>query len=117
MRLYEDKMSPCVHADNQLRTRTLRAALAQARKVVQLCDANPTDAFALDYDERNPFVVCNKTYVPIYRGTALLSCSYCKAPYSALPEHKGALCPTCGLGEIGGDSIGMYEIDAEGKPL
>jgi len=89
----------------------------QARKVVQLCDASPSEAFSLDYDERNPFVVCNKTLTPVYRGTALLSCSYCKAPYYASPEHKGALCSTCGLGEIGGESVGMYEVDAEGKPL
>jgi len=87
----------------------------EARKVVQLCDANPTDAFTLDYDERNPFVLCNISFVPIYRGSALLSCSYCKAPF--LPEHKGKVSTTCGMGEVGGESIGIPDIDADGKPL
>jgi len=87
----------------------------QARKVIQFCEANPSNAFELAYDERNPFVVCNTTFVPIYRGTTFLSCSYCKAPY--LPEHKGIVCDTCGLGEVGGEAIGFAEIDADGKPL
>merc|ERR1712000_15873 len=30
----------------------------QARKVVQFADKTPSDAVKLDYDERNPFVVC-----------------------------------------------------------
>ena len=51
----------------------------QARKVMQLCDQSPTNAFEVNYDERNPFVVCGESMVPIYRGSAVLQCSYCKA--------------------------------------
>lgn len=79
----------------------------QARKVIQLCDANPTDAFELQYDERNPFVICNSTFLPIYRGSPVINCSYCKAPYK--PEFKGKRCDTCQLGEIGGDAAGLEE--------
>ena len=79
----------------------------QARKVIQLCDANPTDAFELKYDERNPFVVCNGSFEPIYRGSAVVNCTYCKAPYT--PAYKGKLCETCMLGEIGGDAPGLEE--------
>jgi len=79
----------------------------QARKVIQLCDANPGDAVPLSYDERNPFVVCGASFVPIYRGSALVRCSYCKAAY--LPEHKGKPCGTCGLGEIGLEAAGIDE--------
>jgi len=77
----------------------------QARKVMQLCDQSPTNAFEVNYDERNPFVVCGESMVPIYRGSAVLQCSYCKAAY--LPEHKGKLCNVCKLGSVGGDAGGF----------
>ena len=37
---------------------------------MQLCDQSPTNAFEVNYDERNPFVVCGESMVPIYRGSA-----------------------------------------------
>jgi len=78
----------------------------QARKVIQLCDANPGDAVKLDYDERNPFVTCAISFKPIYRGSPMARCSYCKS--ACLPEHKGKLGP-CGMGEIGGEAPGLEE--------
>ena len=78
----------------------------QARKVIQLCDANPGDAVPLAYDERNPFVVCAASYVPIYRGSALVRCPFSKAAY--LPEHKGKL-GLCGLAEVGLEAPGLDE--------
>jgi len=78
----------------------------QARKVIQLCDANPTDAFKLDYDERNPFVICPISFVPIYRGAQMERCSFCKS--ACMPEHKGKVGP-CGLGEVGGEAPGLEE--------
>jgi len=77
-----------------------------ARKVVQHGDANPTEAFEYRYDERNPFVVCAISFVPIYRGSPLLKCTYCKANY--LPEHQGAPC-ILGIGEVGGTAPGLDE--------
>jgi len=79
----------------------------QARKVIQICEATPTDAFEYRYDERNPFVVCNVSMVPIYRGSALIRCTYCKAAF--LPEYAGKLCTICSMGEIGGDAPGLEE--------
>ena len=79
----------------------------QARKVIQLAEATPTDAFTYAYDERNPFVLCNADFTPIYRGSALVRCTYCKAPYG--PAHKGSKCATCALGEVGGDAAGLDE--------
>ncbi|KAL3910996.1 MAG: hypothetical protein SGPRY_008862, partial [Prymnesium sp.] len=64
-------------------------AAYQARKVIQICEATPTDAFEYRYDERNPFVVCNDSMVPIYRGSALVRCTYCKAAF--LPDYKSKL--------------------------
>ena len=80
----------------------------KARKVIQLSEQTPGDAFTFEYDERNPFVLCNATLTPIYRGSALVRCTLCKAAY--LPSHKGTLCSTCGLGEVGGEAAGLDEI-------
>jgi len=77
----------------------------QARKVIQLGEANPTDAFEYRYDERNPFVVCNGSFLPIYRGSALVRSTYSKAAYS--PEFKGKVCAIDGMSEIGGDAPGL----------
>ena len=79
----------------------------QARKVIQLAEANPTDAFEYRYDERNPFVVCNGSMLPIYRGSALVRSTYSKAAYS--PEFKGKLCAIDGMSEIGGEAPGLEE--------
>jgi len=77
----------------------------QARKVLQLCEQNPGDAVPLEYDDRNPFVVCNASFTPIYKGSKLERCSYCGAAYK--PENKGRLCDVCNLGEAGGEATGL----------
>lgn len=51
------------------------AIQTQARKVVKFADGNNDDAVELKYDDRNPFVVCGKSHVPIYKGSDLLKCS------------------------------------------
>jgi coatomer protein complex subunit alpha (xenin) len=79
---------------------------AQARKVIQLAEQNNnSDEIALDYDERNPFVVCAQTLKPIYRGKEQIRCSYCYQPY--LPEWKGSPCDVCLIGTVGGEATGM----------
>ncbi|KAG1700924.1 Coatomer subunit alpha [Nymphon striatum] len=78
---------------------------AQTRKLLQACDKNPTDEQQLKYDEHNPFNLCGKTYVPIYRGKPEEKCPLCQASY--LPEFKGRLCQVCGVSEIGIDCIGL----------
>ena len=55
-----------------------------------MCDATPEDAFALKYDARNPFVLCNATFVPVYKGSMLARCAFCKVRASAAPA---AACP------------------------
>ena len=59
-------------------SRSDRELGTQARKVIQMCDATPEDAFALKYDARNPFVLCNATFVPVYKGSMLARCAFCK---------------------------------------
>ena len=80
----------------------------KARKVVALCEQKGgQDAFEYAYDYPQPFVVCNADIVPIYRGSPVVKCTVCNAPYS--PAHKGKLCSTCGLGEVGGDASGLTD--------
>ena len=66
----------------------------QAKKVVAFCEKNDSDTERMNYDERNPFVVCALSLVPIYRGSPLVACPYCGSSF--LPEHKGKVC-RCGL--------------------
>ncbi|GBP06275.1 Coatomer subunit alpha; Proxenin [Eumeta japonica] len=77
----------------------------QARKILQACEKTPTDEHQLLYDEHNPFNICGITYKPIYRGKPEEKCSLCSASF--FPEHKGKLCPVCGVAEIGKDVIGL----------
>ena len=79
----------------------------QARKVIQLAEQTPGDAFTYDYDERNPFVLCNAELVPIYRGSSFVRSTLCKATYKE--KYKGETCRTCRIGEIGGDAAGLDE--------
>jgi coatomer protein complex subunit alpha (xenin) len=62
------------------------ALATQARKVIAFAEKTPEDESKLNYDERNPFVMCCASYTPIYKGNALTKCPFCGACY--LPEHK-----------------------------
>nr|XP_032523631.1 coatomer subunit alpha [Danaus plexippus plexippus] len=77
----------------------------QARKILQACEKTPTDEHQLSYDEHNPFNICGISYKPIYRGKPEEKCSLCSASF--MPEHKGKLCPVCGVAEIGKDVLGL----------
>mmetsp|Transcript_28239 Transcript_28239/g.86286 ORF Transcript_28239/g.86286 Transcript_28239/m.86286 type:complete len:95 (+) Transcript_28239:3631-3915(+) len=88
---------------------------SQARKVIQNCETDLNDEIQIAYDERNPFVICNKSFGPIYRGSELTHCSYCKAAY--LPQFKGIVCEGCTMGLVGGEGTGPCETDADGKFL
>ncbi|XP_075986901.1 coatomer subunit alpha isoform X2 [Anticarsia gemmatalis] len=77
----------------------------QARKILQACEKTLTDEHQLLYDEHNPFNICGISYKPIYRGKPEEKCPLCGASF--LPEHKGKLCPVCGVAEIGKDVLGL----------
>jgi coatomer subunit alpha len=63
------------------------AIATQARKVVAFAEQNNTNKNEINYDERNPFVLCCSTFTPIYKGSAHVSCPFCAAPY--LPQSAG----------------------------
>ncbi|KAJ9674838.1 hypothetical protein PVL29_024020 [Vitis rotundifolia] len=76
-----------------------------ARQVLQAAERNMTDASPLNYDFRNPFVVCGATYVPIYRGQKDVSCPFCSSRF--VPSQEGQLCTVCDLAVIGSDASGL----------
>nr|CDS32611.1 E3 ubiquitin protein ligase CBL [Hymenolepis microstoma] len=81
------------------------AVAEQTRKILRICDANPTDAFELAYDPRNPFEVCPASYTPIYRGEECVREPLTGAAYK--PEFKGQLCRVTKATEIGLMARGM----------
>ncbi|XP_072959007.1 coatomer subunit alpha-1 [Typha angustifolia] len=76
----------------------------KARQVLQAC-SDKQDANQLNYDYRNPFVVCGATFVPIYRGQKDVSCPYCGSHF--VPAIEGQICAVCELAVVGADASGL----------
>lgn len=76
-----------------------------ARQVLQAAERNMKDSTQINYDFRNPFVVCGATYVPIYRGQKDVSCPYCSSRF--VPSQEGQICSVCDLAVIGADASGL----------
>lgn len=83
----------------------LSPGLGKTRQVLQACEKTPKDDFSLNYDPRNPFVVCGSTFTPIYRGSRDISCPYCGARF--VPETAGSICSICELATVGADASGL----------
>ncbi|ESQ53157.1 hypothetical protein EUTSA_v10024240mg [Eutrema salsugineum] len=84
---------------------TVESQAKTARQVIQAAERNMTDETKLNYDFRNPFVICGATYVPIYRGQKDVSCPYCTARF--VPGQEGNICTVCDLAVIGADASGL----------
>lgn len=80
------------------------AQAKKARQVVQAC-GDRKDGHQLNYDFRNPFVVCGATFVPIYRGQKDVSCPYCGSRF--VPSVEGEMCSICELAVVGADASGL----------
>ncbi|PIA55942.1 hypothetical protein AQUCO_00700334v1 [Aquilegia coerulea] len=76
-----------------------------ARQVLQSAERNMRDETQLNYDFRNPFVVCGATYVPIYQGQKDVACPYCGSRF--VPSQQGQLCTVCDLSVVGSDASGL----------
>ncbi|KAL3530240.1 hypothetical protein ACH5RR_009562 [Cinchona calisaya] len=76
-----------------------------ARQVLQAAERNMRDVSELNYDFRNPFVICGATYVPIYRGQKDVICPYCSTHF--VPSQQGQLCIVCDLAVVGVDASGI----------
>ena len=79
----------------------------QTRKILQVCDENPTDVHQINYNEHNPFNICAASFVPIYKGSECVSSPLSGAKY--LPEFKGEVCRVDSVSQIG-KSVGGLKI-------
>jgi coatomer protein complex subunit alpha (xenin) len=78
---------------------------SMAKRARQVLQAAAADENELNYDFRNPFVVCGATFVPIYRGQKDVSCPYCGARF--VPTVEGQICNICELAVVGADASGL----------
>jgi coatomer protein complex subunit alpha (xenin) len=82
------------------------------QRVLQLCEQSGLkDEITIDYDERNPFVICAASMKPIYRGTPSTSCPYCGSHYHQ--EFNGTVCTVCSIAKVGAPATGLTLI----KPI
>ncbi|KAJ1838911.1 hypothetical protein LPJ57_010995, partial [Coemansia sp. RSA 486] len=80
----------------------------KARKMITICDRQSRDALPINYDARNPFVICAASHTPIHKGEAAVNCSYCQASYK--PEFKDELCRVCSIAQIGAQATGLRSM-------
>lgn len=76
--------------------------IRQANYIIQMSEKTPTNKHDLDYDDRNPFVICGNTLTPIYAGSESIQCSYCRATF--LPKFSGTKCTVCHIATVGGNT-------------
>eukprot|EP00752_Nemacystus_decipiens_P007324 g6553.t1 len=84
----------------------------KATKVLQKSQQMARNEHTLDYDERNPFEVDCQNLKPIYRGSPSCKCPYCGSAYQ--PFAKGSVCVTCGLSQIGVETLGLVTTSSAG---
>ncbi|KAK9066647.1 hypothetical protein SSX86_013970 [Deinandra increscens subsp. villosa] len=83
----------------------------KARSVIQAAERNMRDSTQLNYDFRNPFVICGATYVPIYRGQKDVLCPYCTSHF--VVSQEGQICSVCNLAVVGSDASGLLCSSAQ----
>ena len=116
-------MSCCFNNKNFLTAKSFASRLLElnpkqdvvmmAQKICQYADKNPTNAHKVDYDERNPFVVCVFSMRPIYRGAPQILCPLCGA--AAMPDYDGKLCPICQIAAFGKTNTVGYQCFVSSK--
>ena len=77
----------------------------KARRLLAVCDQNPTDEAKLNYDSRNPFVICAASMTPIYKGSPNEKCGYCSASFQ--PSYAGTTCTVCNIAAVGAAGGGL----------
>ncbi|KAJ1897459.1 hypothetical protein LPJ66_003348 [Kickxella alabastrina] len=80
----------------------------RARKMITICDRQSRDTLPVNYDARNPFVVCAASHTPIHKGEPAVNCPYCQATYK--PEFEGSLCSVCTIAKIGAKATGLRSL-------
>jgi coatomer protein complex subunit alpha (xenin) len=82
--------------------------LAQAKKLLQVCEAKGTDAHAIKFNPKQvpqEFKLCAGSLTPIDPKDVSVNCPFCGASFHA--SYKGKLCGTCELSEVGANTLGI----------
>ena len=77
----------------------------KAAKVLQKSEKEGRNEHQLHYDERNPFTIDCFYLGPIYRGTEAIRCAYCGSSYAT--DVRGRVCETCGIAQVGVETVGL----------
>mmetsp|Transcript_8349 Transcript_8349/g.30852 ORF Transcript_8349/g.30852 Transcript_8349/m.30852 type:complete len:1234 (-) Transcript_8349:112-3813(-) len=85
-----------------LKSSPTQSMTRQATYILQMSEKTPKNKHDLNYDDRNPFVICGRTLTPIYAGSDSIQCSYCNSHF--LPKFEGETCDVCQIATIGGKS-------------
>lgn len=80
----------------------------QARDIQTVSERTPHDEVPLDYDQFNPFVVCARSFTPIYQGSQSLKCPFCSASYK--PDTADLICSVCQLSQIDAPATGLRNL-------
>jgi coatomer protein complex subunit alpha (xenin) len=81
-----------------------------ARKVLQKAEKEARNEHQLDYQDSKPFVLCARSFSPLYLGERDVRCPYCSSAYR--PEFKGSLCDVCCISRVGEETIGLVVTTA-----
>lgn len=81
-----------------------------ARKVLQKAEKEARNEHALEYQDTKPFVLCARSFTPLYLGDRDVRCPYCASAYR--PEFAGSLCDVCCISRVGEETIGLVVTTA-----
>ncbi|KAF1334423.1 Coatomer protein complex, partial [Globisporangium splendens] len=81
-----------------------------ARKVLQKAEKEARNEHQLEYQDAKPFVLCARSFTPLYLGDRDVRCPYCASAYR--PEFAGGICDVCTISRIGDETIGLVVTTA-----
>ena len=81
----------------------------QAKKVLQLSEAQARNALTVQYDDTGAFHLCAGSLTPIPRGAAAIRSPYSGAYYT--PEFKGSVCVIDGMAKVGVETLGLVSFN------
>jgi coatomer protein complex subunit alpha (xenin) len=79
----------------------------KATKVRQKSEQIARNEHELNYDETKSFTIDCRDFVPIYSGSASISCSYCGSEYADVDGMQNKLCDTCVISQVGIKTLGL----------
>merc|ERR1711920_167122 len=84
------------------------AILPKAKQILANCEKNASDKNRINFDARasvEDVRLCVGSFTIIPATDPVAKCPFCGATYTA--DHKGKLCSTCGISEIGANTLGI----------